>query len=68
MSRIGKKPIAVPDKVQVEVVNNWITVKGTQGVNFQKRSPPAHFSGAARGTAFGEATVGQRGAPGRCTA
>ncbi|MDI9457905.1 MAG: 50S ribosomal protein L6 [Dethiobacteria bacterium] len=31
MSRIGKKPIAVPDKVQVEVVNNWITVKGPRG-------------------------------------
>ena len=31
MSRIGKKPIAVPDKVQVEIVNNWITVKGPRG-------------------------------------
>jgi large subunit ribosomal protein L6 len=31
MSRIGKKPIDVPEKVQIEVVNNRITVKGPRG-------------------------------------
>lgn len=31
MSRIGKKPIAVPDKVQVDVENNHITVTGPRG-------------------------------------
>lgn len=31
MSRIGKKPIDLPEQVQVEIVNNCITVKGPRG-------------------------------------
>ena len=32
MSRIGKMPIAVPQKVQVEITGSTITVKGPKGV------------------------------------
>lgn len=31
MSRIGKQPIAVPDKVEVQIDGNKISVKGPQG-------------------------------------
>ncbi len=31
MSRIGKKPIGIPEKVKIEIVNNRITVKGPGG-------------------------------------
>lgn len=31
MSRIGKKPIAIPDKVDVTIDNNVVTVKGPLG-------------------------------------
>ncbi len=31
MSRIGKKPIPIPDKVQVEIVENRVTVRGPKG-------------------------------------
>lgn len=31
MSRIGKKPIDIPEKVQVDIVGNHITVKGPKG-------------------------------------
>jgi large subunit ribosomal protein L6 len=31
MSRIGKKPITLPDKVQVDVQGNHVTVKGPKG-------------------------------------
>ncbi len=31
MSRIGKQPIAVPDKVEVQINGNQISVKGPQG-------------------------------------
>lgn len=31
MSRIGKKPIVVPDKVQIKIENNVLTAKGPKG-------------------------------------
>lgn len=31
MSRIGKKPIPIPDKVHVEIVDNQVTVRGPKG-------------------------------------
>jgi large subunit ribosomal protein L6 len=31
MSRIGRKPIPVPDKVQVEIKGSWVKVKGPKG-------------------------------------
>jgi large subunit ribosomal protein L6 len=31
MSRIGKKPIPIPDKVQVDIRGNHVTVKGPKG-------------------------------------
>jgi large subunit ribosomal protein L6 len=31
MSKIGKKPITIPDQVKVEVKNNQILIKGPQG-------------------------------------
>lgn len=31
MSRVGKLPISVPDKVEVKVVNNSVNVKGSKG-------------------------------------
>ncbi|HWT80837.1 MAG TPA: 50S ribosomal protein L6, partial [Candidatus Methylomirabilis sp.] len=31
MSRIGKLPIPIPDKVQVEVRDHTVTVKGPKG-------------------------------------
>lgn len=31
MSRIGKQPIPIPDKVQVEIVDNRVTVRGPKG-------------------------------------
>ena len=31
MSRIGKKPVAIPQGVTVEVKGNTVTVKGTKG-------------------------------------
>ncbi|MFA6570664.1 MAG: 50S ribosomal protein L6 [Bacteroidota bacterium] len=36
MSRIGKKPIAVPDKVQISIENGLLTAKGPKGVLTQK--------------------------------
>lgn len=36
MSRIGKRPIDLPDKVQVSIDNNFVDVKGPNGqLNFQ---------------------------------
>ncbi len=31
MSRIGKKPIALPAGVQVELKDGWVSVKGQKG-------------------------------------
>ena len=31
MSRIGKKPIAIPSGVEVKIENNLVTVKGPKG-------------------------------------
>lgn len=31
MSRIGKKPVAIPDKVQVKIENSILTAKGPKG-------------------------------------
>ncbi len=39
MSRIGKKPIDVPEKVQIDIVDNRITVKGPRG-QLTKEIPP----------------------------
>jgi large subunit ribosomal protein L6 len=40
MSRVGNQPIAIPDKVSVEVASgNLVTVKGPQG-ELQKQFPP----------------------------
>src|SRR3989338_908326 len=36
MSRIGKKPIIIPDKVEVKVAGNQVTVKGPKGELSQK--------------------------------
>ena len=40
MSRIGKKPIDIPEKVQIEIVNSSIVVKGPRG-QLTKEIPPA---------------------------
>jgi len=40
MSRIGKKPIAIPEQVQVKVENSTITVKGPKGLLTQELPPP----------------------------
>ncbi len=40
MSRIGKKPIEIPEKVQIQIVNSSITVKGPRG-QLTKEIPPA---------------------------
>lgn len=39
MSRIGKNPVSVPDKVEVTVANDLITVKGPLGTLKQAISP-----------------------------
>jgi large subunit ribosomal protein L6 len=39
MSRIGKSPISVPDKVEVTVANDVLTVKGPLGTLKQSISP-----------------------------
>jgi len=39
MSRIGKNPVAVPDKVEVSVANDVLTVKGPLGTLKQAISP-----------------------------
>jgi large subunit ribosomal protein L6 len=39
MSRIGKKPIAVPSGVEVEVVPGSVTVKGPKGALSERISP-----------------------------
>ncbi|GAB4417688.1 MAG: 50S ribosomal protein L6 [Anaerolineae bacterium] len=39
MSRIGKKPIPIPDKVQVTIDGSEVTVKGPKGELRQKFSP-----------------------------
>lgn len=31
MSRIGRKPIAIPDKVEIKINGNFVTVKGPKG-------------------------------------
>lgn len=40
MSRIGKRPIDIPEKVQIEIVNGSIVVKGPLG-QLTKEIPPA---------------------------
>ncbi|HPU01501.1 MAG: 50S ribosomal protein L6 [Firmicutes bacterium] len=40
MSRIGKKPIDIPEKVQVDIEGNHITVKGPRG-QLSRELPPA---------------------------
>ncbi len=40
MSRIGKKPIDIPEKVQIEIVNSSIVVKGPRG-QLTGEIPPA---------------------------
>ena len=39
MSRLAKKPIIIPEKVEVGMSNNTITVKGPQGTLTRKISP-----------------------------
>ena len=39
MSRIGKNPISIPDKVEVTVANDMLTVKGPLGTLKQAISP-----------------------------
>ncbi len=31
MSRVGRQPIAIPEKVQVEIKGSWVAVKGPKG-------------------------------------
>ncbi len=40
MSRIGKKAIDIPEKVEIDIINNRITVKGPRG-QLTKELPPA---------------------------
>jgi large subunit ribosomal protein L6 len=39
MSRIGKKPINLPDKVEVKIANNTVEVKGPKGTLSYQFSP-----------------------------
>ena len=34
MSRIGKQPIGIPDKVEIKVSGNTVDVKGPKGSTF----------------------------------
>ncbi len=44
MSRIGKKPIEVPQGVEVKVDNNTVTVKGPKGTLTQKFLPAVNIA------------------------
>ena len=44
MSRIGKKPIEVPQGVEVKVDNNTVTVKGRKGTLTQKFLPAVNIA------------------------
>lgn len=39
MSRVGKKPIAIPDKVEIKISDNLVTVKGPKGTLVQPINP-----------------------------
>ncbi|WP_185869414.1 50S ribosomal protein L6 [Blattabacterium cuenoti] len=44
MSRIGKKPILIPDNVELKIINDKISVKGNLGILYQKISKKLHFN------------------------
>lgn len=44
MSRIGKKPISIPQGVTVEVSDRVVKVKGPQGENLVKLHPEAEVT------------------------
>src|SRR2546428_13698498 len=53
MSRIGRKPIAVPDGVEVEVEVNLVSVKGPKGELSQTVSPEMKITQDERSTGDG---------------
>lgn len=44
MSRIGRKPIPVPNKVNVTIANDGVTIKGPKGENSLRREPGIEVS------------------------
>ena len=68
MSRIGRKPVAVPANVKVSVADSTIHVEGPKGklaFNYRTRSTSARRGGPAGRSSAGPTTSG-RAAP--CTA
>ncbi len=59
MSRIGKKPIPIPDKVQVTIDGSEVTVKGPKG-ELRQKFPPAMIIKQEGGQLVVERSTDQR--------
>lgn len=59
MSRIGKKPIPIPDKVQVTIDGSEVTVKGPKG-ELRQKFPPAMIIKQEEGRLLVERPTDQR--------